>query len=388
MTTNIARKPGPPRVTVITTPAYPVPGKSFRLRAERILNSTTGTHVRIWCLAAPRGTKLRKQLDDSRAGRISLVALLPITDPTTSANQHHVDLTLEKGGGYVLQVDEILVGNVDYPGFTGGYEGDPRGAPGETVKSNGVTTIYVAQGFTMQLGCGAETATLKLYVHDATVVQTELAVHGETTPRIDLGSSATARARLAAENSFVRDAAAALAGQLATTLVGDIGSSLDNEITKYNAHLKQSRVHLSNDEDNAVNGSFLGATTAPARAAALSELRRLFTRHAKNDSGSGTGSAGYHSAADWQGLPLDAASPSDALNDAIAHADMWRAYEAHRLSTVHPRTDGTNKLTALPPLLELHRAFLAVLAQSSADTPATGQSAGALLVSQMGAREI
>jgi hypothetical protein len=362
-----SKKISVPRVTVITTPAYPVPNRPFRLRVEPN-DDTTGTHVRIWCLAAPPGTKLRKQLDESRAGRITIAAQLPIS---TDSQRSELTLTLEKGGGYVLQVDELVVGNVDYPGFTGGYESDPRGAPGETVKSYGQASIYVAQPVTTQLGCGADTATLKLYVHNATVVQTELAVHGETTPRIDLSSNATMRAKLAAENSTVRDDAAALAGQLVSDLAGDIGTSLDNEITKYNAHLKQSRVHVANDTDNAVNGSFLGATTAPARAAALSELRRLFTRHAKNDSGSGTGSAGYHSAADWQNLPLDAASPSDALNDAIAHADFFRAYEAHRLSTVHPGTDGTNKLTALPPLLELHRAFLAVLAQASVTAPAT-----------------
>src|SRR3954463_14970366 len=218
-----SKKISVPRVTVITTPAYPVPNRPFRLRVEPN-DDTTGTHVRIWCLAAPPGTKLRKQLDESRAGRITIAAQLPIS---TDSQRSELTLTLEKGGGYVLQVDELVVGNVDYPGFTGGYEGDPRGAPGETVKSNGVTAIYVAQGFTIQLGCGADTATLKLYVHDDSVIQTEQAVHGETTPRIDLGSSATARARLAAENSSVRDAAAALASQLATTLVGDIGASLD-----------------------------------------------------------------------------------------------------------------------------------------------------------------
>jgi hypothetical protein len=378
-----AKKISVPRVTVVTTPASPVPNRPFRLRVEPI-DTTTGTHVRIWCLAAPPGTKLRKQLDESRADRVTLAAQLPIS---TDFQRFELTLNLEKGGGYVLQVDELVIGSADYPGFTGGYESDPRGAPGETVKSYGQTSIYVAQPVTTQLGCGNDTATLKLYVHNATVIQTELAVHGETTPRVDLSANATVRARLASENSTVQADAAALAGQLVSDLTGDIGASLDNLISKFNTHLKQSHVHVSNDTDNAVATSFSGATTAQGRAVALNELRRLLNRHEKNDGGSGTGSAGYHTTADWQNLPLDSAAASDALNDAIAHADAWRAFEAHRLSSVHPRTDGANKATALPPLLELHRAFLSILAQPSATAPATAPAGVAILVSQLGFKD-
>lgn len=383
------RKLGGPRANVLTTPDFPIPGRAFRFRVTPQSN-TTGTHCRIWCLAAPPGTKLRQQLDDSRADRISLVPLLRFS---TDSQQFQADLTLEKGGAYVLQVDEILVGNTDFPGFTGGYESDPRGAPGETIKSIGITTLYVAQPLTTQLGCGSDVATLKLYVYNDTVIQTELAVHGETTPRIDLSSSATSRARLASENSDVRDALAGLAGQTAVTLVGNVGSSLDGLVNEYNAHLAQSGRHYSDDADNAVSGSFLGAQTAPARAATLNELRRLLSRHERNDNGgangsaAGTGSAGYHSASDWQSLPLDSASPSDALNDTISHADAWRAYEAHRISAVHAKVDNVNKAAPLPPLLNLHQLFLSVLAQASAPTPVTGPSGSALLISQLGFKE-
>lgn len=384
------RKSGGPRANLVTTPDFPIAGRAFRLRVTPVAG-TTGTHCRIWCVAAPPGTKLRQQLDDSRADRIALVPLIRFSSDTQN---FEVDLTLEKGGAYVLQVDELFIGNPDFPGFTGGYESDPRGAPGERLQSTpAVMTLYVAQPLTTQLGCGSDVATLKLYVYNDTVIQTELAVHGETTPRIDLSSNATSRARLASENSDVRDALAGLAGQTAATLAGNVGSSLDNLVNEYNAHLTQSGRHYSDDADNAVSGSFLGAQTAPARAATLNEIRRLLSRHERNDNGgangsaAGTGSAGYHSAADWQSLPLDSASPSDALNDTISHADAWRAYEAHRVSGVHAKVDNVNKAAPLPPLLNLHRLFLSVLAQASAPVPPTSPSGSALLISQLGFKE-
>lgn len=376
-----------PRVTLKTTPTIPVPNKTFRLQAVTG-DTTTGNFCRIWCLAAPPGTKLRQELDDSRASRVAFQPMLRI-GAGDGGRRDWVDVTLEKGGGYVFQLDELQVGT----GFTGGYESDPRGAPSETIRSTGQVTFYVASPLTMQLGCGSDTATLKLYVLNDTIVQTELAVHGETTPRIDVSPSATSKARLAAENDDVRSALAALAGQTAETLVGDLGASLDDLLTEFNAHLTQSGRHYSNDTTDAVSDSFFGATTVSARAATLRELRRRLDLHMRNDagpgadSGPGTGTAAYHRAADWANLPLDAASPSDALNDAIAHADAWRAYEGHRVSGVHKHADQVNKAKALPPLLELHRAFIAVLAAASAPVPATAPSGAALLISQLGLKD-
>jgi hypothetical protein len=377
-----AKKLGAPRVSLVTTPTYPIPGRVFRLRLDPVTN--TGTHCRIWCTAAPLGTKLRKELDESRADRVVFQPLMPIS---TTGRPVEVDVTLEKGGGYVLQVQEILLGNPDFPNFTGGYENDPRGALGETVKNTGEIILYVAAPLSMQLGCGGDTATLKIYTHNQTVIQTELPVHGEATPRVDLATGATPRARLAAEAQGVRDAVTALAGQDTDDLVGDISGSLDNLLTKIRAHLVQSGRHVSNDTDNSIGTSFNGATTAPSRAATLSELRRLLGRHMRNDSGAGTGSAGYHSAADWTSLPLDAASPSDALTDGISHADVWRAYEAHRISAIHRAADNVNRADELPPLLELHRQFLIALAASSIAAPSTGQSGSSLLISQLGFKD-
>jgi hypothetical protein len=377
-----AKKIGPPRVTVETTPVYPVPGRPFRLRGTR-QSGTTGTHFRIWCTAAPVGTKLRKQLDETRADRVAFVPLLRISDDAGGPNRFDVEFTLEKGGGYVLRVEEIRVGS----GFTGGYEADPRGAPSEDIVGAGVSTLYIASPLSLQLGCGNDIATLRLFVHHDTVIQTELPVHGDTTPRIELSPSATPKSRLAAEATSVKTALSALAGIAAATLVGDLSAGLDNLIANAGAHFLKTGSHFIADDDNAVNDSFAGATTAASRASALQALRKALAQHMRNDDGSGTGSHGYHTAADWANLPLDAAAATDALTDGIAQADTFRAYEAHRVSAVHKSADGSNKATALPPLLELHRAFLAELAAASIAAPDTGQSGAALLISQLGFKD-
>src|SRR5690242_3647248 len=90
-------------VTLRTIPAYPVPNRVFKVFPESA-GTATGTHVRIWCSAAPVGTKLRKQLDESRSGKVILQDLIRLN---AEASPSSFDLTLEKGGGYVLQLDEI-----------------------------------------------------------------------------------------------------------------------------------------------------------------------------------------------------------------------------------------------------------------------------------------
>jgi hypothetical protein len=378
----------PNAVRLRTAPAHPVPARTFRVFPEST-GSATGTHVRIWCAAAPRDTKLRKQLDESRSGKVIVQDLIRLN---TEAEPSSFDLTLEKGGGYKFQLDEFKVGT----GFTGGYEDDPRAAPSETLKSSRYSTLYVAQPLTMQVGCGQDIATLKLFVHDATVIQTDLAVHGETTPRVDVSPSAPAKAKMAAEDATFRAAVAALAGQTAATLIGDLGAALDAMLSTIAAHIGLSSRHHRNDTVNTLAASFYGATTVAGRAASLSEMRKLLGRHMRNDSGAGPGSAGfddggfagaaYHSTADWTNLLIDAATPAGALEDGIAQADLWRAYEAHRLSAVHLHTDSTNVLAPLSPLLNVHRYFLASLAALTASAPTSSTAAG-LLISQLGFKD-
>src|SRR5687767_11101589 len=148
----IPKTPNPARLR--TVPAYPLPGRPFRIHAESA-GTATGTHARIWCSNAPPGSKLRESLDESRSGKVIFQQLIRLH---TEDSPSSFDMTLEKGGGYVVQIDEFVVGT----GFSGGYEDDPRAAPSETMKSSRLATLHVAQPLTMQLGCGQDTATLKL----------------------------------------------------------------------------------------------------------------------------------------------------------------------------------------------------------------------------------
>lgn len=366
--------------SISTLPAHPIAGKAFRLTATA---TAGGNAIRIWCTAAPQGSKLRKDLDESGASRVGLHGT-----GTVDAGRP-LDITLDKGGAYVLLLEELQRGS----GFRGGYQYDTRGAPTETIVDSDEVTLGVASPMSCPLGFAPDTATLRLFVSGAQIIATTREQHGMATPTIELGTQATARARTAAEATAVREAVAALVGT-ATVKLGTPAAAIADLITKYNLHRRSDNSHLVEDTNNSVDASSFGnPESLSGQAASLNKLRDALSRHIRNvDPGSATpepGSLEYHGYIDWADVPLDqvGASASDAVTVMLATADTWRCYEGHRVSDAHSSHDDANAAAALSPLLALHREFIAQLAALSPTTPPTEHSAASLLANAAGFKD-
>lgn len=344
-----------------------------------------GNFVRVWCTDAPPDSDLKTQLTKLGASRVKVFE----GDVSSDAEKGTAfEFQPDNGGKYVLTAQEYTRGASSYGG---GYAGDPNGYASETaIGSETSVSVVVGDRHEITMGVAPNTATLVLYVWDDRARRTAFDLHGETTPAIINPSSP--KAATAAADATIVAAALALAdatsGTLVSTIIGVPSSSLTNLITKFNAHLTQGGVHASSDSDNSIAASFKSPTSPQAIARSAAEVLRKLDRHMRNDSGSGTGSASsvYHSAsADWTNL-LQVLSAGDLGASLVATAEAWRAYEAHRMSTVHAASDTTNTLTALSPLLDLHRAFMDVLAQSNPTTPATQNSGTTRLLHSAGSK--
>lgn len=359
--------------TVTTLPGQPIAGRECKLQ----LSATVGNFVRLWCTDAPPGSKLRDALDSTGATQISVGA---------ADSGRDVPFTADKGGAYVFRVEEITKGASVFGGV---YDTDPNKAPSEAfVGSPSSQTLYFASGLTCNLGLGQDTAELLVYVLDDKIIATTDELHGVTSPA--LRNVRTGLAKMAAGSSAVRAAVAALAGTAATVL-GVTSSWLDSLIDKFEAHRASAGFHNSADTDNVVKPDFKGATTTEAQKKSVSALRKALDNHMRNDNpGSttpGTGTATYHTVADWGSAELPTAA-SDQLSTLISAADAYRAFEAHRVSASHSAPDTTNVAATPSTLLALHVAFLRQLATQSPANPANEHSAKSLLMSGGGFKEI
>lgn len=369
-----------------TEPTYPVPGR--KMRVVFALTESGTDYLRVWVTDAPQGSELKKELDDSGKARSQV-----FEGDGNSAWEFAPD----RGGCYRLTVQEYTRGASTHGGA---YEDDPNAAPSETkVGSESSLTLYVGQKLVSQLGVGGDVADLVLYVFDSTIRATTLEIQGEVSPRIENPSSD--RARSAMVDSSVQTNLAALDGDVVATAIGTVSTIASDIVTNFNSHLDQASVHQNDDEDNGVNPGFGSAVTPETMPRVLTETLTKMRRHMLNDAGSGPGTVNdgadppvltpYHDVGgakfDWTNLPLFV-SVGDTASSYRALADIWRAYEAHRVSTtVHDAADSTNDLAALPALLTVHRYFFAALAALTPTVPDTQSTGAQLLITQTGAKE-
>ena len=360
--------------SVTTIPTYAVPNK----KASVIFQPGNGAtnFVRVWCTAAPEGTAIREQIDANRLNRALIYE-------GTGGSSYPLRITFEKGGAYTLILQEYTKGNA----WGGGYEGDPRGAPSETlVDAEQSHALYVAQRLTQTVGVSPDTATLVLHVVNATVRPTAEAIHGERTPAIIDSSSDKAAA--AAKESAVQTAVDLLAND---TVVG-IGGSVDAQIVfgcmaAFAAHAANATHHAAADSVNAAAALTaqidLAATQPAAMATVINRGRQLFALHMQNaDEDDPTpGAVAHH---DDGGVFIDSASQllpitADAGDPATIYAalaDWVRAHELHRVAALHESSDVTNTLTlAARALANVHRQFLEALTETISPPP--GQTSGA-----------
>ncbi|MBN2192872.1 MAG: hypothetical protein JW751_08650, partial [Polyangiaceae bacterium] len=145
---------------------------------------------------------------------------------------------------------------------------------------------------------------------------------------------------------------------------------------------------------NAIGTAYKGASTDSALATTVSEIARLLARHVVNDGWSGPGigvgsfdtsvpplpitlPVSFHLVTDSDNAPR-VTGTGTRIGLAIALAQLWRAFEAHRVAAgVHTASDFANALTALPKLLAIYRSVIAELDTPTPTVP-PGDSAGAV----------
>lgn len=362
--------------SVTSVPAAAIANRECKLT----LSAGAGNYVRLWCTAAPPGSKLRAELDGSGATQVAV---------TEGDAGRDVPFTADKGGAYVFRVEEITKGASAHGGV---YDTDPNKAPAETLLSANTVTLYFASPLVCNLGIGQDTAELLVYVQNANVIATTLALHGVVSPV--LRSSKSGLATVAAESAPVRAAVRSLVGAAAAAL-GDITSWLNSLISCLNAHMEEPGVHANDDADNTVKTAYSEATTTEGQKKTVAALRRSLDNHMRNDNSDaippGTGTGDYHDGlsgeVDWTNALLPTA-PGDQLSVLVSAADAYRAFEAHRVSGVHENPDTANIVDAPPPLVALHLAFVRQLATRNPTNPANEHSAKSLLLGAGGFREL
>ncbi len=363
--------------SLVTTPAYPIPTRPA-LVTFAFTSAADANYLRAWCTVAPEGSELANRIAANRLNR----ALVYQGDGGPKRPWRH---TFDKGGAYTFLVQEYEKGNH----WGGGYEGDPRGAPTETkVGGESTLTLYVAQRLTQELGAGPDRATLVLHVHNSTIVETTVATHGEKSPSV--ANPTSDRAKVAATDSDVTAAIAALVAMSPSTAFGTVGSVVDDFIAKFVAHAASA--HHQNADSQTDLSDYKGSTALPGIAKGLNKVRLRLRQHMENSKENAPANPEYalpggidihdHNSLffDLKNRMLDVtADENNAATIFQAGGDFYRSYTAHRTAAMHETSDVTNTLTALPQLFEVHHQFMASLAALS-PTAQPGQSAAAALL--------
>ncbi len=365
-------------VTLASSIAVAIASKPVRLT----FTASAGNFVRLWCIAAPAGSKLRAKLDENKASRTHVL------DTDSGAA---FEYTFDASGAYQFAAAEFTKGAAPYGG---GYQGAPDAAPAETSLGETPISFYVASKLKATLGVGADTADLVLYVANTTIQSTSLAIQGLATPAVQ--KPKTDKATTAAENSALLTAIAGLVASSAADALGDAGAVVTDFIIDFNAHISDAAFHDTTDDGaNRISSEYRNPTTPAALKQALAQCLKALSAHIRNDSAAtpiGTGTSQWHQIGgagivDWSSLPLFE-STSTISEHMRGLADMHRSFESHRASAAHLAPDITHGLSALPALLAVHSIFLAQLAAISPAAPVTDNSAKTLLVHGAGFEEV
>ena len=362
-------------VSLSTNPTYPIPGRDCQVT---VTAAAATNLVKLFCVAAPEDSELRKRLDADDVTRIAVFSDDPAEEWTFRP---------DKGGIYSFDAEEYTVGATTHGGA---YQDDPDSYQSETLTGTSTSlTVIVANRMTAQIGVQPDFATLVFYVHDSTIRQTFVNVHGLATPAIL--EPATDRARVAANSSSVTTELAGLPDVTAAAALDVASNIIDDLIVQYEAHritVDPAVVHANNDTDNTIAASFRVPGSPAGVARSANELLTKLTRHMNNDNdGAGLGTASYHSpggndrADQANAIIAHAANEKDPLSQCILLADLWRAYEAHRIDTTyHNVADGVNEADDLPPILKVMMQFIAALQDSSPAVPDVDNPGAVLLV--------
>lgn len=370
--------------TLYTKQAVPVPGQSVEVVFQI---SDFANFLRVWVTDAPDGSGYKGQLASDFDNRIEVYQGVGGQDEPWR-------FVPDVGGKYVLAAQQYTRGT----DHGGSYAGDPDSFSELTpLESEETLSVVVAQRVTQPMGVGEHRAELVCYVLDDDIVETSSAVHGETTPSI-VPITDTVQVRNAVRDSDVITELAGLVGPVATA-VGNLEAFVINFISEFNAHLTESGVHENDDDQNAIDASFrliIGVgdvLTEVGLVTSVNACLAAYRRHILNDdaSGNGTGSDDHHIKSGSKVSDYSNATLFQGVGDMATAigglADLYRCYNLHEDSTTPHLIAGDNAMDPPSPLVQLHAAFLAVIASSETTGDATVNPGVAELVHGAGFAE-
>lgn len=365
--------------TLSTMPTYALPSDAVQVTATV---DNAANFLRVWCTDAPVGSVYRNQLDKTGATRIEIT---PPNAPTAGGISPNVPFAaqLDKGGKYTFVVQEYTLGATTYGG---GYSNAPDAYKSETkIGAEQTLAIYIGQRMTHRLGASSYgTASLLVYVWNATIRPTTLEVHGVLSPAI-IGAT-TPRAVSAASASGVLTQLALFSNAAVSTLAPNLQTLVAEMVADIPKHFANTGANFHADvmgvpTPDTVNGTEISDltdryTTPTAVVRAARTISGRLQQHMQNGSG---GASRYHLDPDFSHALINDGPGGEAdLSLALAClADVYRAYETHRVdATSHAAADNVNGLgTTLGPLLALHLAFLSALVSLTPTTAGGTQSA-------------
>ena len=366
--------------TVTTIPALVLPDKPTQL----VFTANAGGNlVKVWCTSAPRGSKLREQLDASQSERVVVISESDIGK--------RPQYTFDVGGTYVLQVEEFSKGAETYGGR---YRNDPDGYRTESRLAINEASVNVLSLMQVEVGVSPDVANLQIYVSGDDILETTIATHGFSSPSILKQS--TAKMRAVVDTPSVIAALEELGGSSATDAIGDLSAIVTDLIDKFNGHRVEVGYHEAADNYELISASFRNPLTVASIARSLAACLQHFSNHVQNidpdpaashNHGPGTGAYHVDNEADWRNLPIAAGGNTMAACWVLA-SDLHRCFGAHLTSEVHITPDDVWTLEPLPPLGELHTSILAELAALSPTTPPNEHAAKVLLVNGAGFKEV
>lgn len=381
-------------ITLTTTPVYALPGDAVPLTATV---DTAANFVRLWCTDAPEGSVLKNRLVKENATQIEI--LPPKTTPSGGiAVSVPFNAQFDVGGRYTFSAQEYTQGATS---TGGGYANDPQGYSSLTpIGALQTLYVYIGQRMTQYIGSAAYgSGSLLVYVWNDTIRETTVTTHGLVSPAII--DTSTPRAAAAASASgvltqlalFKNAAVSTLSPNLAaliTEMKADIPKHFNNTgpAGPVNYHQNPPTGNTPDtDNDTAIEAlsSRVGTPEALVRAAQV--LSGRLSLHMSNGA---SGESYYHAKEPDYENALTAngvGSAADLSSAFAAIADVYRAYEAHRIdATSHVVPDTNNAITTvLGPLLSLHKEFLSAM-RTLSPAAAGGQQTAAVVLNSYGFR--
>lgn len=318
-------------MSIATSPAYPLPGETVTLSRT----GGAGSYTEFELTSRPSTSSLPLGILRNQRGA-AVDTFVP-----------------DVQGAYVFRALEY----VEVSGAAAGFPGDVAGTARRELRGSQTGTVYVAA--TMELPIQT------IYGHGATL---RIRVHGSTVRAAELVRPTTELARIAAMQSTVTAALAALVGVATTpgTLGEEFVADVNTLATRYANHIASDVPVHPGAEDTTNELVMQDAYTIPTAIDRLLELADLIPyRHMRAQ-------GAWHSADDSKNWPIAARTPTLA-GAVVMLADLReRVYERHRAQTSAPASHGAadeDSGSAMPDPLPLTLAIVAYLDAIADESP-------------------